>query len=273
MTKKLKIIAAISTFLIIPLLTYLYLFTQKKQQYKQIEQTQKEIINSYRPEIKLKLFEANALPHLTTGAVTIPHFLPESLLAKLHDIALKEAKTERSYLPGHKKGGTISYEELHHLAPIIIALYHAPELRRLLSQIIGEPVEPTPIQDQSSCSLLYYDKPGDHIGWHYDHNFYNGRHFTVLLPIINEHLVTKELSSTRLMVKKDGLEEIVPTPPNTLVVFEGARTVHKVTPLAANELRILLSMTFSTTSRASIPKEVARRFKDTAFFGLRALWT
>lgn len=273
MTKKLKLFIAIATFLMVPLLTYLYLFTQKKQQYKLIEQTQKDIIKSYENEITLKTFNADALPHLTTGAVTIPNFLPEPLFAELHDIVLKEAKTERSYLPGHKKGGTISYEELHQLTPKIIALYHSPELRQLISQIVGEPVKPTPINDQSSCSLLYYDKPGDHIGWHYDHNFYNGRHFTVLLPLINEHLATKELSSTRLMVKKDDLEEIVPTPPNTLVLFEGARTIHKVTPLEPNELRILLSMTFSTTSRASAPKAVARRFKDTAFFGVRALWT
>ncbi|MCB9076174.1 MAG: hypothetical protein H6631_01125 [Anaerolineaceae bacterium] len=273
MTHKLKVIIAISTFLIVPLLAYLYLFTQKKQQYKVIEQAQKDIIKAHQNEIQLKTFNTEVLPQLVEGAVTIPNFLPEPLFAELHDIVLREAKTERTYLPGHKKGGTISYEELHHLAPKIVALYHSPEIRQLISQIVGEPVNPTPINDQSSCSLLYYDKPGDHIGWHYDHNFYNGRHFTVLLPIINEHLATKELSSTRLMVKKNGSEEMVPTPPNTLVIFEGARTIHKVTPLEANELRILVSMTFSTTGQASIPKEVARRFKDTAFFGLRALWT
>ena len=44
---------------------------------------------------------------------------------------------------------------------------------------------PTPLHDQSSCSVLVYEKPGDHIGWHYDHNFYKGRHFTVLIPIVN----------------------------------------------------------------------------------------
>lgn len=105
MTKKLKLFIAIATFLMVPLLTYLYLFTQKKQQYKLIEQTQKDIIKSYENEITLKTFNADALPHLTTGAVTIPNFLPEPLFAELHDIVLKEAKTERSYLPGHKKGG------------------------------------------------------------------------------------------------------------------------------------------------------------------------
>jgi hypothetical protein len=30
-------------------------------------------------------------------------------------------------------------------------------------------VQPTPIHDQSSLSVLFYDRPGDHIGRHYDH--------------------------------------------------------------------------------------------------------
>lgn len=116
MTHKLKVIIAISTFLIVPLLAYLYLFTQKKQQYKVIEQAQKDIIKAHQNEIQLKTFNTEVLPQLVEGAVTIPNFLPEPLFAELHDIVLREAKTERTYLPGHKKGGTISYEELHHLA-------------------------------------------------------------------------------------------------------------------------------------------------------------
>lgn len=31
-------------------------------------------------------------------------------------------------------------------------------------------------------------------------------------------------------------------------------------------------MTFATDPRTGVVKEVARRVKDTAFFGLRALW-
>ena len=61
--------------------------------------------------------------------------------------------------------------------------------------------------------------------------------------------------------------------PNTLVIFEGAKVLHKVTRLGPDETRIMLSMTFSTTPRASLVKAVARRIKDVAFFGIRALWT
>ena len=63
------------------------------------------------------------------------------------------------------------------------------------------------------------------------------------------------------------------TPPNLLVVFEGAHVLHKATPIADGERRVVLSMTFCTDPRSSALQGVARRIKDTAFFGLRALWT
>ena len=34
--------------------------------------------------------------------------------------------------------------------------------------------------------MIVYEKPGDHIGWHFDHNFYRGRHFTLLIPVVNQ---------------------------------------------------------------------------------------
>ncbi len=64
----------------------------------------------------------------------------------------------------------------------------------------------------------------------------------------------------------------VATPPNALVVFEGAKVRHKVTPIAAGERRIVLSMTYCTDPRNSVVQESMRRVKDTAFFGIRALW-
>jgi hypothetical protein len=143
----------------------------------------------------------------------------------------------------------------------------------LCSAVIGEPVLPTPIHDQSSCSLLFYDRPRDHIGWHYDYNFYNGRHFTVLLPLVNRHLEEDRLSSAQLVIRQDNREVTIPTPPNTLIVFEGARVFHQVTRLAENELRIVLSTTFCTQPRTSVLKGALRRFKDVAYFGVRALWT
>ncbi|HMQ55902.1 MAG TPA: 2OG-Fe(II) oxygenase [Anaerolineae bacterium] len=272
MTSRVKTVQLASIPLLAAMAGYTYLFVRQQSRYKTLAEHQQALIDRYATGYAFTNIPAES-PGFEDRLAVIYGFLPEVTFQSLRRLVSDSANTERTFLPGHKKGGTVSYEELHHLAPQVVAFYHAPGLRQWLSSIIGEPVRPTPLNDQSSCSLLYYTQPGDHIGWHYDHNFYNGRHFTVLLPLINENRTTGQLSSAQLVVQtKDG-EQTIATPPNTLVVFEGAKVRHKVTPLQSNEVRVLLSMTFCTSPRASLVKEVGRRFKDTAFFGLRALWT
>jgi hypothetical protein len=143
----------------------------------------------------------------------------------------------------------------------------------LVSRIVGVRVEPTPINDQSSLSLLFYTRPGDHIGWHYDHNFYKGRHFTVLLALDNKGRAEGGLSHAMLKARAGGRELALATAPNTMVVFEGAAVRHKVTPILDGERRLMLSMTYCTDPGATWRQGVSRRMKDTAFFGMRALWT
>ncbi|HEX4160351.1 MAG TPA: 2OG-Fe(II) oxygenase [Rhizomicrobium sp.] len=208
-----------------------------------------------------------------SGPVVLPHFLPADDFAALRRVVLELSGSERSYIPLHKKGGTIAYGTIRKHAPGLAELYGSNTHRRTVSAIVGLQLEPTPLRDQSSLSILVYECPGDHIGWHYDHNFYRGRHFTVLLAIENRGYGADGLSASCLITKSHGMEGAIATPANTLVVFEGARVVHKVTPIREGERRVVLSMTYCTDPRNSPIREVARRFKDTAFFGLRALWT
>ena len=201
----------------------------------------------------------------------LPNILPQAAFDALAAEIEPFVDTERNYVPTHKKGGTIAFDTLRAKAPRVTAFYQSPALHRFISDIVAVEVGPTPLHDQSSLSVLHYDRPGDHIGWHYDYNFYKGRHFTVLLPILNRG-IDGGLSAARLMVRKGREEKVIETPPNTLVVFEGAKVLHKVTPIHDGERRIVLSMTFCADNRHSIMQEAMRRVKDTAFFGLRALW-
>ncbi len=195
------------------------------------------------------------------------------VFAEIRNAAEQLVETERSYLPAHKKGGTVAYSTLREKAPLLTELYVSSRIRAIASEITGETLLPTPLHDESSCSVLFYEKPGDHIGWHYDHNFYRGRHFTVLIPMVNRSADGSGLSAARLMVKEKTAEREIATPPNRLIIFEGARVLHKVTPIAEGERRIVWSMTYCTDPRNSAFQGIARRVKDTAFFGLRALWT
>ncbi len=254
-------------------LTFTGLKLRQQRQYRRLRASQRDLVFRHGAALSLPDSLPSPLPDFQRRFAVVPEPLPVPAFEKLREAALRRRETERSYFPTHKQGGTVAYEDLHDLAPEIVAFYQSDYLRRLCSAVIGEPVAPTPINDQSSCSLLFYDRPRDHINWHYDYNFYHGRHFTVLVPLVNRHLREDRLSSAQLVIRQDGREVAIPTQPNTLIVFEGARVFHKVTRLEENELRVMLSMTFCTRPETSLIKSTLRRFKDIAYFGVRALWS
>ena len=216
---------------------------------------------------------AHPVPDFSHKIAHVAGFLPEKQLTALRAEVERFAAAERSYVPAHKKGGTIAYASLIEQAPAVTRLYHSHALRRYISRIVGAEVHPTPLHDQSSLSVLIYERPGDHIAGHYDHNFYLGRHFTVLLPVINAGHGHAGLSHAQLSTKIAGRDVKLATQPNTLVVFEGAKVLHKASPIEPGERRVVISMTFCTDPRTTVFQAIARRVKDTAFFGVRALWT
>jgi hypothetical protein len=203
----------------------------------------------------------------------VENFLDEASLERLRQEGRENvARMVRSYIPGHKKGATLSYEQVHHTAPYCLAFYHSPEVQQFVSRVVGEKLVPTADHDQSSLSILCYDQEGDHINWHFDHNFYKGRHFTILLSLINRAAAGGNSACNLLHKDSEQEELVVDTSENVLVVFEGARVLHKASKTAEGDLRMMLSMTFATTSDIGWFKDTIRRFKDTAYYGLRVLW-
>ena len=203
----------------------------------------------------------------------VDSFLDAASIDRLRDEALAASdKKIRNFVPTHKKGGTISYEQLHRLCPGCLAFYHSPAVQTWVSELVGMKVGPAGDHDQSANSLLFYDEAGDHINWHFDHNFYPGRQFTALINLVNR-AQDGSLTASQLVYKNAAGEEIeVDTSANSFVVFEGAKVLHKATPIAEGDLRVMLSMTFNTNAHITMVGEAMRRVKDTAFFGVRALW-
>lgn len=255
------------------LVAWFALRLRRARVYARLREEQRQLLGQVATGAEQWFTPPPALPFFSRRLVSLGGLLPCAILNHLREVVAGARRHERSYIPGHKQGGTISYEHLHRLAPELVAFYQSRVLRELVSNIVGTPVMPTPLHDQSSCSLLVYDRPRDHIGWHYDHNFYRGRHFTVLLCLVNEDRVHGGLSSAHLQARFDGQDVIIPTPPNTLVVFEGMQVLHRVTGLGPEQTRIQLSMTFCTDPSAPWFKSLIRRGKDVAYFGIRALWT
>ena len=210
---------------------------------------------------------------LRDGIAVIPAFADAEAFSVLKLSVVNRSEGLRVHIPAHKRGVTIPYASVRSHHPEVARFYQNESLVSRVSEILGDRVVNTPLHDQSSCSILIYERPGDRIGWHYDHNFYNGRHFTALLSLVNEHVVEGRLSSAELrMSTPDGIKP-VPTPPNTLVLFEGAVVRHTVTPLGADERRVILSMTFCVNPTTKPLRDLQRRFKDIAYIGIRSLWT
>jgi len=247
---------------------------QRDQLYAELAQQRQEIVERHPIAIAATADRLQLAADFARDVmVRVPRFVSDECLSALRAEALENLpRVERSFIPAHKKGGTLCYETISRYAPQCLSFYHSPAVQEWVQSITGERVYPTRDQDQSSLSLLCYNEPGDHINWHFDHNFYHGRHFTVLLSLVNES-AEGGVSQSRLQ-RKTPTGDIVEldTSANTLVVFEGARVLHRASPTGPGDVRLMLSMTYCTDPRIHWSKEFFRRVKDTAYYGMRALW-
>lgn len=206
--------------------------------------------------------------------VYLERWLSEALVARLvADVGRVRPAVHRNYIPKHKKGGSVSYYTLLEQAPAILALYRSPAFLEFLVTVTGRPVMPCPETDPHACALYFYTEPGDHIGFHYDTSYYKGTRYTVLLGLV-------ERSSSRLVCElfKDvpGREPVdlrIATDPGTLVLFNGDKLWHAITPLGEDEERVSLTMEFLTDARMHPLKRFVSNMKDAvAYFGFRAVF-
>ncbi|MBX9929299.1 MAG: 2OG-Fe(II) oxygenase [Gemmatimonadaceae bacterium] len=199
-------------------------------------------------------------------------FAPEELRAMIDALPAARAHVHRSYVPTKRKGGSVSITALQAHTPALVSWYQEPSFVAFLEALTGERLLPCPPSDPHGCALYVYEEAGDHIAGHYDTSFYRGKRFTVLLGLVDD-------SSTRLGCEfytrdKRRLRRVerIATTPGTLVVFNGDRLWHSVSPLGANELRISLAMEYVTDQRMSRLNRVISDVKDAvAYFGLRGL--
>jgi hypothetical protein len=200
----------------------------------------------------------------------VPKRILESLLCSIEDV---RGEIHRSYVPGQKKGGSVSRHSLDRLAPVYRALYESAPLRRFLEQITGDSLKACPPTDPHAYALYCYTEPGDHIGWHYDTSFYRGRRYTLLVGLIQNAGCKLECELHRDDPTRATAIRSYTLSPGTLVLFDGDRLWHKVTPLAKGEERIALTMEMVTDPTMSPWRRLISNVKDaTAYFGFREVF-
>jgi alkylated DNA repair dioxygenase AlkB len=205
----------------------------------------------------------------------VDEFLPRSWIESTIAARARELRPQlhRNKVRNFKKGGSISYFQLEHLAPEIVELYRDEKLREFFSGLVGTELELCPDRDPHACALYYYTEPGDHIGYHYDTSWYKGARYTVLLGLVQDTSHSKLLCQLHKDDEERETRELsVDTHPGSLVIFNGDKLWHAVSPLGEDEERIILTLEYVTDGRMNPAKRWISNIKDAiAYFGFKGI--
>lgn len=206
--------------------------------------------------------------------LVIPGFLPAAALAPLRDdVRRLEPDLNRNYIPRHKKGGSVSHFAIADEGPALLAFYRSERFRRFLSGLVRAPLQLCPDEDPHACALYFYTEPGDHMGYHYDTSYYKGARYTVLFGLVQE-------SSSRLLCRlhtrqaeRESVDLTVATLPGTMVIFNGDKVYHGVSPSREGDRRVVFTMEYVTSREMGRAQRLFSNLKDAfAYFGVGALW-
>ena len=200
-------------------------------------------------------------------------FAPSLVDDWVADVERVRPAIHRNYIPRHKKGGSVSYYTLAEQAPAILALYRAPAFVDFLASVTGRRLEPCPPSDPHACALYFYTEPGDHIGFHYDTSYYRGERFTVLVGLIDRSSSRLACQLYRNVPGRAPIDLDLETAPGTLVLFNGDKLWHAITPLGIGEERVSLTLEYVTDPAMPPLRRFVSNMKDAiAYFGLRTVF-
>ena len=231
------------------------------------DEVERAVARLDRDEIRTTYQRQNEFVHL-------PSCFPASLVGDLvADVERVRPAIHRNYIPRHKKGGSVSYYTLVEQAPAITALYRSPAFVEFLRSVTGRPLQPCPASDPHACALYFYTEPGDHIGFHYDTSYYRGERFTVLVGLIEQSSSRLACQLYKNVAGREPVDLDLKTDPGTLVLFNGDKLWHSITPLGAGEERVSLTLEYVTDPSMPALRRFVSNMKDAiAYFGLRTVF-
>ena len=204
----------------------------------------------------------------------VPAFLSGDTVGRLlADVERLEPGLNRNYIPRHKKGGSVSHFAIADGGPALLAFYRSEAFRRFLSTLVRADLHLCPDEDPHACALYFYTEAGDHMGHHYDTSYYRGARYTVLVGLV-------QASSSRLLCRlhtrqadRTPKDLAVATTPGSMVIFNGDKVYHGVSPSRDGDRRVVLTLEYVTSREMRRVKRAFSNLKDAfAYFGLRSLW-
>ena len=206
--------------------------------------------------------------------LVIPELLPPAAVtALLDDVRRLEPSLNRNYIPRHKKGGSVSAFAIAEDGPALLAFYRSERFRRFLSGLVRAPLLCCPDEDPHACALYFYTEAGDHMGYHYDTSYYKGARYTVLLGLVQD---SASRLRCRLHTRQPGRAPVdleVATEPGAMVIFNGDKVYHGVSPSRPGDRRIVFTMEYVTDPTMGRLPRLFSNLKDAfAYFGVGTLW-
>ncbi|MEH2421013.1 MAG: 2OG-Fe(II) oxygenase [Nostoc sp.] len=206
--------------------------------------------------------------------LVVENFLPNSIIEQfLALLPSLQPAINRNYIPNHKKGGSISRYSLDSLAPIFGEFYQLRAFFEFLDKITAEKLLPCPDTDPHTYALYYYTEPGDHIQYHYDTSYYRGKRYTVLLSLVDNSSSKLEYQLYKDIPEQETQTRSLSLTPGSLMLFNGDKLYHRVTPLGENEQRIVLTLEYVTDTHMGMLRRFVSNMKDAiAYFGFRQVF-
>ncbi len=209
--------------------------------------------------------------------VFLERFLPPEVVdhCLLPEVERLRPTIHRNYIPRHKKGRSISYYTLAGTAPVFLDLYRSADFIDFLSRLVKAPLMPCRDDDPHACALYFYTEPGDHIGFHYDTSYYKGARYTVLMGLVQRSAQCRLVCQ---LYKGDPTRQLkalqLATAPGSMVIFNGNKLWHAITPLEEGAERVVLTMEYVTNAQMHPIKRFISNKKDAvAYFGFSTvLW-
>ncbi len=124
-------------------------------------------------------------------------FSPAAVSLLTEEVERLTPSVNRNYIPGHKKGGSVSYFSIARQSPRLKELYDSVGLKEFFARVVNANLHLCPEDDPHRCALYFYTEPGDHIGFHYDTSYYQGARYTVLLGLVQQSSRRRNVNVTR----------------------------------------------------------------------------
>lgn len=182
--------------------------------------------------VRAEFLATNELVHLEAALDA------DEVAALLGEIEALRSRAHRSYVPGYKKSGSLSYYQLERGAPTVLQLYRSRRMRELVEGLAGKPLHLSPDNDPQTCAVYIYDREGDGMGQHVDSCFYCDAVYVVLIGLVNRSTSVLRCEPT------DGRVIDVATEPGSMTIFNGHNIRHGVTRLGPGEERIILALQY-----------------------------